>query len=303
NFTQSSVDITLGLGRLYGFSVRCLFETRDITDISTMQEISPAIAANTTVGTTATLTDSRGGVTKSYTVAKLADNKVWMTSNLDLPGGTTITSNDSDVTANFTLPTSATKNADNNNLTDSTQFADDNTAYVFNSGNNTNCGASGQNIPCGSYYSYVAATAGTGVNVTGDGYNAPSSICPKGWSLPTSTTSNANANTDNNWKTGDFYALTTAYGANLESSWWENSAETGGNFYSNAGPGTTPGFLLAGRYYNSTLSYSGAEGYYWSSTFGPSTNAYSLSLGPGYVNSANNYYRGHGWSVRCLAES
>ncbi len=299
NFGSSYVDSADNNTRRRGNSVRCLFETRDITDISTMQEISPAIAANTPVGTSTTLTDSRGGVTKSYTIAKLADNKVWMTSNLDLPGGTTITSNDSDVATNFTLPTSAEKNADNNNLTDSTQFSNDNTAYVFNSGNNTNCGAYGQNIPCGSYYSYLAATAGTGANVTADGYNASGSICPKGWRLPTSTTSNASATSNNNWKTGDFYAIAKAYGANLESNYSQNSS----TFYNNAGPNTVPNFLLAGVYDNSIFYNGGSYGNFWSSTSNSGSYAYNLYLNSSSINSASEYYRKIGRSIRCIAKS
>ena len=38
----------------------------------------------------------------------------------------------------------------------------------------------------GNYYSYVAATAGTGASVTSRGSKAPDSICPKGFELPTS---------------------------------------------------------------------------------------------------------------------
>ncbi|MBR0488222.1 hypothetical protein IJJ39_00905, partial [Candidatus Saccharibacteria bacterium] len=291
-------------GRTNGAGIRCIFDHEDVTDITTMQEMTPTIAAYTPQGTTATLTDSRGGVTKSYTVAKLADNKVWMTSNLDLPGGTTITPADSDVTESCTLPASATKNTDNNNLTDATQFSDDNTAYVFNSGNNTNCGDAGQNIPCGSYYSYLAATAGTGASLTGDGVNATGSICPKGWRLPTATTSNASATTNNNWKTGDFYALATAYGANLESNYYDDSGATGANFYTNAGPGTTPGFLLAGYYNGSTFSDGGSIGRYGSSTSISGTFVYYLSFNSWYVHSAdNNGLRRVGYSVRCLANS
>ena len=197
----------------------------------------------------------------------------------------------------FLLP--AEKNTDNNDLTDSTQFADNNTAYVFNSGNNTNCGAAGQNIPCGSYYSYVAATAGTGASIDGDGKNAPSSICPKGWRLPTSTTSNASATSNNNWKTGDFYTLATAYGANLESYYYEGS----GTFYNNAGPGTTPGFLLAGYYDNSTFGDGGSRGRYWSSTSNSGTDAYILSFNWTDVYSAGIGARRYGYSVRCLANS
>ncbi len=266
----------------------------------TMQAFDPTKLCST-AGTSGTLTDSRGGTTKSYTVAKLADGKWWMTTNLDLPGGTTVTSADSDVTTDYTLPASATKNADDNNLTDtdSTQFSNSSTDYVFNSGNNINCGASEQNTPCGSYYSYLAATAGTGSSVATYN-NASGSICPKGWRLPTITTSNANPQTNNNWKTGDFYALATAYGANLESNYYDSSSATSANFYNNAGPGTTSGFLLAGYYDYAKFYYGGSLGRYWSSTAGSTYYAYNLNFTSSNVESARDSSRRSGFSVRCV---
>ena len=57
----------------------------------------------------------------------------------------------------------------------------------------------------GNYYSYVAATAGTGASVTSGGSKAPDSICPKGFELPTSGSSF-------NSTPGSFYnLLTNAY--------------------------------------------------------------------------------------------
>ncbi|MBR0488155.1 hypothetical protein IJJ39_00545, partial [Candidatus Saccharibacteria bacterium] len=291
NFRKTRIFSSQSYSRRYGYAVRCLFEDRDITDISTMQEISPAIAANTPVGTSTTLTDSRGGVTKSYTVAKLADNKVWMTTNLDLPGGTTITPADSDVTENFILPTSST-----------TGFSSDTEekGYVYNSGNTTNCGASGQNTPCYSYYSYNAATAGTGASIDGDGVNATSSICPKGWMLPTATTEGVSRDSGG-YTGGDFYQMILAETG--QSSLADGYSESTANFYNNAGPGTTPGFLLAGNYLSSAFYNGGSYGRYWSSTSKSGTGAYNLFFTSSHVNSAGYDYRRLGCSVRCLAKS
>ena len=226
------------------------------------------------------LTDSRGA-DRTYTVAKLADGKWWMTSNLNLPGGTTLYNTDTDITAaSYSLPSS------------SASFSSDTAATVYNS-NSTTCG---NGSSCYSYYSYLAATAGTGSSVSTDGYNASGSICPKGWRLPTATTSNANAQSNNNWKTGDFYALATAYGANLESYYYQSS----GTFYNNAGPGTTPNFLLSGYYNGSSFRYGGSYGYYWSATSYSSTSAYSLYFSSGLVNSADYGNRRYGFAVRCV---
>ncbi|MBR0488542.1 hypothetical protein IJJ39_02625, partial [Candidatus Saccharibacteria bacterium] len=221
-----------------------------------------------------------------YKIAKLADGKYWMVENLNLAGGTTITSADSDVTEDFTLPQSSETGFNDNTKAD---------GYVYNTGKRTSDCTNG----CYSYYSYNAATAGTGASLTENGVNASGSICPKGWRLPTSTTSNASATSNNNWKTGDFYALATAYGANLESNYYVDSA----TFYNNAGPGTTPNFLLTGDYENSTLNYGGSAGFYWLSTSKSGTAAYFLYFNSGFVNSAGDSLRKNGFSVRCIANS
>jgi len=258
-----------------------------LADATNMQDfVDNDYCTGSTIGDTATLTDTRDS--QSYTVAKLADGKCWMTTNLNLAGGTVLSSDKSDVpsTNYYTLPASSTSG-----------FSSDTTAYVYNSGNTTStCSSPG----CYSYYSWLAATAGgkdsSGNAVSTNGYNAAYSICPRGWRLPTSTTSNANAQTSNNWKTGDWYALATAYGANLESNYFQSAA----TFYNNAGPGTTPNFLLAGYYYNGSFDSGGPGGYYWSSTANSSTNAYYLAFYSGSVRLADSNNRRRGRSVRCV---
>ena len=289
----------------------------------TMQEFAAGTAFTTcsamSIGDTITLLDARDG--QSYTVGKLADGAngiCWMTENLNLAGGTVLSAENTDVTSEyingFTASGGLTKDNENNTITlpaSSLVFSfSKNAASVYNSSNKTNCGASGQDIPCYSYYSWPAATLGgklTDGQHEGDasGYNAAASICPKGWKLPTSTISNASAKSDRNWKTGDWYALATAYGANLENSYKQESSST---FYNNAGPGTTPNFLLAGLYLinaNNSFYSGGRNGYYWSATADPynsvyDLDAYELSLGPEYISVADKYYRTSGASVRCM---
>ena len=260
-------------------------EPKTIANATYMQEVGSCPDTLTT-GQVYSLKDSRDE--QSYNVAKLADGKCWMITNLNLAGGTVLSSDKSDVpsTNYYTLPASSTSG-----------FSSDTAAYVYNSSNTTStCSSPG----CYSYYSWLAATAGgkdsSGNAVSTNGYNAAYSICPKGWRLPTSTTSNANAQSNNNWKTGDWYALATAYGANLESNYYQNAA----TFYNNAGPGTTPNFLLAGNYRSGSFSNGGSNGLYWSYTAYSSTYAYSLYFHSGNVNSADNNRRRYGYSVRCV---
>ena len=254
-----------------------------------------------------TLKDERDN--KYYNIAKLADGQVWMTTNLNLAGGTKLYSETSDVPAGypesggtgyFTLPSSSTSG-----------FSDDTTAYVYNAPNKNNpdpsnpttCTPTGS-TPCDSYYSWLTATAGgknaSGSAVTGNGYNAAYSVCPKGWRLPTATTSNTSAQTYPKWKTGDSYKLATAYGAYLESNYYDDSSATGANFYNNAGPGTLPNFLLAGNYYSSSFYSGGSAGSYWSSSSYSSTLAYRLYFPSSSVDSAKSYYRRSGFPVRCI---
>ena len=283
---------------------------KTIANATTMQEVE-ACPASIPMETVYTLTDPRDNQT--YKVARLKDGKCWMVENLNLAGGTALSADNTDVDATYInsfttsnnltkdgntirLPASAVKNSGNNNLTDDTQFDTDNYSYVFNSSNTTNCGASGQNTPCYSYYSWDAATLGSGRTIATDNTDAPHSICPKGWRLPTSGNSS-----NNGWKRGDFYQLATAYGANLESDYYDSSSATGANFYNNAGPGTVPGFLLAGYYSYGQFYNGGSGGSYWSSMSIPSSiNARYLFFRSSGVFSASDYDIHNGYSVRCI---
>ena len=307
--TTNNVDSCSGTTYAAGGAYTLDGTTTNNISLTAMWEIPAATIANSTylqdveecpstltTGQVYSLKDSRDE--QSYNVAKLADGKCWMVSNLNLAGGTVLSSDKSDVpsTNYYTLPASTTISSGTS--VQSGQFSSDTTAYVFNTGNNTTtCNSS---TPCNSYYSWLAATAGgkdsSGNAVSTNGYNAAYSICPKGWRLPTSTTSNASAQSNNNWKTGDWYALATAYGANLESNYYQSAA----TFYNNAGPGTTPNFLLAGYYIFGSFGNGGSYGYYWSSTAYSSTYAYFLYFSSRSVNSANYNGRRVGVSVRCV---
>ena len=318
DYTKPAGDYTTTLN----FSIIANVDSSaSITNFTYMQDVAnlssterQAVVDGMVESKTYTLKDSRDN--QDYTIAKLKDGKVWMTKNLNLAGGTTLTSANTDMPSGYTLPTangfqagnklpaSAVKNTNDNNLTDATQFSDDAMAYVFNSGNTTNCGGNGQNTPCSSYYSWIAATLGSGVDISTNGTNAIASICPKGWRLPTSTTSNTSAVADNNWKTGDFYTLGIAYGASLENNYYDDSATTGANFYNNAGPGAAaPDFLLIGNYYSGLFGYGGNYGLYWSSTSSSSTNAYNLHFSISNVDSAVSSDRRTGRAVRCILDT
>ena len=173
-----------------------------------------------------------------------------MTKNLNLAGGTTITPADSNVTSNYTLPMSST-----------TGFSDDNTGYVYNSGS-TSCSTSS---PCYSYYSFVAASAGTGGTSVSSG-NVSSDICPKGWRLPTDT---------------EFNELKTLYttGVTLNTTPWSG--------------------VYTGHYNSGSSNYLGQYAYYWSSTIYSSTLAYNIMYSSS-SSTVDHYFKKNGFPVRCV---
>ena len=207
-----------------------------------------------------TLSDIRDNNT--YTVRKLADGNVWMVENLRLVGSRTLTPSDSDVVANFTLPAQNT----------GTWCTTNDTACI-NTANNLSSG----NTTYGTYYSWYAATAGTGTYETTSG-NAQSSVCPRGWRLPKNDGSASAV-------TNEFQALYDQYNSNA------NMRDTTNG----------PGFVLAGRRIGDAVGNQG-NGYYWSSTAYGADCAYGLFLNSVSVAPVSYYGRFVGPSVRCLAK-
>lgn len=278
----SKIDYTLASG---AYKTTLIFTATTNPMVNYMQDLNPALCTTTPM----TVVDKRDN--KEYTIARLADGQCWMISNLNLAGDTTLNASDSDVPTDnyFTLPASS-----------ATGFSSDTVAYVYNTGNETTSQTDCTSTqPCNSYYSWLAATAGgkdtTGAVVTGAGYNAAYSICPRGWRLPTVTTSNAPAHTSPNWKTGDYYKLATAYGANLESQYYYQGGAT-------FGPGTIPNFLFAGGEVNGGFYEGGSRGRYWSSTANSYTKAENILIWATGVEINSDGYGGRrsGFSVRCL---
>ena len=252
--------------KINGFSIRCIADDSTIHSISTMQQMTSDICFNTTIPNrtattldtdgshagdpdyvpTKTLTDTRDNNT--YTVSKLADGKCWMTQNLRI-AGKTLTPADSDVTANYTIPASSINGFSS---------SDTSNAYVDSDGG---------------FYTWYTATAGTGTTaIAVQGQNAPASICPKGWRLPTG---------GNN---GEFQALYNNYSS------------------SSALRSNPVNLTLSGHMYSSSRYFQGSDGTYWSSTVYSGSYAYGLFLNTSNVNHTT-YYSGEfdGFSVRCVA--
>ena len=247
--------------------------TKGIYSISNMQQMNPNICkANTTPNRTATTLDTDGShhgdpnyvPTKTltdtidnntYTISKLADGKCWMTQNLRI-AGKTITPADSNVTANYTIPASA---ANGFNTFDVPR------AYV--------------DPTYGGYYNFYTVTAGVGkYSSSTEGENITSSICPKGWRLPTSYRSDS-----------DFHLLYNKYNSS------SRLLSAPVNF--------TLSGLASNLSGSQTLNAVGSTGFYASSTVYNANDSYTLTLNIITVNPAlKNSYKINGFSVRCIAD-
>lgn len=226
------------------------------------------------------LTDSRGGTTRTYTVGKLADNKCWMLDNLKLgstTGTITLTPTDSNVASNFTLPQLYSG-------TSSTERSFDTPKIYGPVPGDTGAGTTNY----GYLYNWPAATAGeTMTSHPQTAGNAPNSICPKNWRLPTGNS------------TGEFAWLNAKMNNPSATS---PSTANGSGYYQNwnfTGPfrGALSGDWWAG------FGVQGGNGYLWSASAYPDDpdSAFSAYFDPSFVRPGdvfNDRYLGLG--VRCL---
>lgn len=125
-----------------------------------MQDFTASQCSSLASSSNYTVTDRRDNNT--YTVRYINGN-CWMTQNLRIAGGTTLTSTYSNVSSSYTIPTT--------DLTSGDSYTD---GRIHNSGNTTT----------GYWYNYCAASAGTNCQ-SSTKYDTTYDICPKGWRLPT----------------------------------------------------------------------------------------------------------------------
>ena len=249
-----------------------------------------------------TMYDKRDlGTETAYTTAMIGDT-CWMTTNLNLAGGTALSADDTDVTSayisSFTTSNNLTKSGNTIVLPASTTdsgFEEDNYSYVANSGNASSGCSSAPG--CYSYYSWDAATLGSGRTIATDNTNAEQSICPKGWHLPTTYNGSPNDSTD-------FRKLMIALGGSAEVQTYNSRSTPTGATMSSALQASPNNFLLAGLYYDGSFLSGGSYGRYWSSTStSDNSSARHLYFSSSNVNSASSNYRCMGYSVRCVLGS
>lgn len=226
------------------------------------------------------LTDNRGDTPRTYQVAKLADNKCWMLNNLKLgstSATTLLTPQDTDIASDFTLPqvvTTGTADPDNPGaygpVPNDTGTGDTNYGYLYN----------WPAVTAGESRTSHPETAG----------NAPHSICPKGWRLPTSV-----PNQDFSDASGDFPDLDKAFGGN---GLYAENGEPNIAKWQSDGPfkGTFAG------YWDEYFDGQGGIGGLWSRSAFPgyADGAMSAFFNAGGVYPLYGGGRGYGGGVRCL---
>lgn len=242
------------------------------------------------------LNDSRGGTTRTYRVAKLADNNCWMLDNLKLGSTTssiTLTPSDTNIASNLTLPQLSTPTfteepdeATINDLTDN--------PHVYGPvPGDTGTGETNY----GYLYNWSAATGGESrTSHTENDGNAPYSICPANWRLPTASRI-YNEETSEYDVSGDYPALDQALGGTGNSAY---SGEPNIAKWQHDGPfkGVFSGFWGGGFFSQGEL------GGFWSASARPDNagNAFGAVFSASEVDPAGNDGRGMGASVRCLLQ-
>ncbi len=240
--------------------------------------------------------DSRDN--KTYYVTKLADGKLWMTQNLDfdLDTGTTLTSEDTDITANWTpsVATYATgdttwggslttpKSYDPGDLCWTGLIDTSGSGTLDNASYVTNCTEDGANLHyhVGNYYNWTAAVAmNDSSSYSTNGTDVNQSICPAGWTLPKSGYSLTSV--------GSFYFMINQTGF---------TAGASGNIH------LAPAFFVYGGRWSGSSNSVGSFGDYWSSVVLSSVLAYDLYFYvDSYLDPQSNGNRLDGCSVRCVA--
>ena len=175
--------------------------------LPTMQEFTLAQCQSLASDANYTLVDNRDG--NSYTV-RYANDNCWMTQNLRLAGGRTLTSSDSNVASSWEFPNNSLSSSEANYVGDSFTVA----GYAIDS-------------TYGGYYNSCAATAGTMCGYTENRENYD--ICPKGWEL-LSGSERIDVETFNPVYSGQYIGGSLRYTGGY-AAWWTGSVDWGGSLY------------------------------------------------------------------------
>ena len=246
-------------------------------------------------GETITVMDSRDS--QEYTVARLADNKLWMTKNLrlDLSKANITAENTNNPTQAFLTAASTAASSDEWCTSTESTCTDQIKYNTSNIGNQTIDSDGHKYDEYGVYYNYYTATAGNGGSNVSNGTVA-GDICPAGWHLPSGTNVSGAPST---W-TGEYWGLISSIGGGIAS---DNS-----NYDDLIGPNgvarmkASPNNFVNSGYFVYYGYNEGAEGYYWTSLKASSDYPFYLSLKSNEVKDSITYPLFLGLTIRCVAD-
>ena len=242
-------------------------------------------ASNMSVGDVIALRDNRDD--EVYTVAKLADNKVWTVENLRLvPSTANITTNNTNKpTATFIenapSSSSSTTQCSGASSTWNNSTCLDHIYYYLDNMDRSKTQSPIGNYTTNAWYSYGAmynwytATAGNGTYSKTSG-NVAGDICPAGWHLPNGGTS------------GEYYTLASTLGGN-----------TNGTPVLRTYPNN---FIFSGDYNPSSgiPDGRGVQGRLWHGTASNGNNAYRMGYNSSTITPVNTYNKWDNFAVRCI---
>ena len=173
-----------------------------------MQDFTPQQCAYYASSSSYTLKDRRDN--SSYSVRYINGN-CWMTQNLRLSGGRTLTSADSNVASSWYFPSNSLTSGDS--YTEARSLISSNISY-------------------GGYYNYCAASAGA-VCQDSSIVNSTYDICPKGWRLPIYSEQDGIRNYISIFPPvySGFYSDGTLAGLGSGGYWWSSAAYDADNQY------------------------------------------------------------------------
>ena len=226
----AKVDSTIASGAYSNaLTVAVVAEPRAIIYI---QDLTLADCRSRASDAAFTVTDRRDD--NDYTV-RYINGACWMTQNLRLAGGQTLTSEESNIVGSWEFP--------NNSLTLGNSYTEARSILSDNPDPDTA-------LEYGGYYNYCAASAGT-VCSSSSAQDATQDICPKGWRLPTNSEQSGIRSYGSAFSpvyTGNYYNgslnSTGSYGY-----WWSATANS-----------STYQYLL--RYSSGSLNTSGNNKFY-----------------------------------------
>ena len=175
----------------------------------TMQTFTNALCQTLASSANYTVKDTRDD--NEYTV-RYINGACWMTQNLRLSGGRTLTSADSNVASSWTFPSTPLAGS-SHSYTDPQVTISSNTSY-------------------GGYYNFCAASAGTNCQ-TSSTFNTTYDICPKGWRLPTYNEQNGIRSYSSAFSPvySGFYRNGSLYGTGSRGYWWSATAYNSNSQY------------------------------------------------------------------------